>query len=88
MPHDGTAEAPSKFRAIVFITDKLGKFLALFFGGVTHAWGVNASACFVFNIYNVRGNQHALLIGSLGDRGDDGAEMTTRVRTIVNAMQP
>jgi hypothetical protein len=44
--------------------------------------------CFVFNIYNVRGNQHALLIGSLGDRGDDGAEMTTRVRTIVNAMQP
>ena len=40
MPHDGTAEAPSKFRAIVFITDKLGKFLALFFGGVTHGWGV------------------------------------------------
>ena len=41
MPHDGTAEAPSKFRAIVFITDKLGKFLALFFGGFTHGWGVN-----------------------------------------------
>jgi hypothetical protein len=42
----------------------------------------------LYSIYNVRGNQHALLIGSLGDRGDDGAEMTTRVRTIVNAMQP
>ena len=42
MPHDGTAEAPSKFRAIVFITDKLGKFLPLFFGGFTHAWGVNS----------------------------------------------
>ena len=40
MPHGGTAEAPSKFRAIVFIRDKLGKFLALLFGGFTHAWGV------------------------------------------------
>jgi hypothetical protein len=41
MPHDGPAEAPSKFRAIVFITGKLGKFLALFFGGLTmgFTWG-------------------------------------------------
>jgi hypothetical protein len=41
MPHDSTAEGPSEFRAIVFITDKLGKFSPLFFGGFTHAWGVN-----------------------------------------------
>ena len=41
MPHDSTAEGPSEFRAIVFITEELGKFLALFFGGFTHAWGVN-----------------------------------------------
>ena len=40
MPHDGTAEAPSKFRAIAFITEELGKFSPLFLGGFTHAWGV------------------------------------------------
>ena len=42
MPHDGTAEAPSKFRAIAFITEELGKFSPLFLGGFTHAWGVNS----------------------------------------------
>ena len=43
MPNDSTAEGPSEFRAIVFITEELGKFLALFFGGFTHAWGVNTA---------------------------------------------
>jgi hypothetical protein len=61
MPHDSTAEGPSEFRAIVFITEELGKFLALFFGGFTHAWGVKESVSFLHNIDKV----HSKIIGLL-----------------------